>query len=323
MTTSRFGQSFFKRSLAVLSTPFMVSLCVLSIVPNMPAIGNLSTKQVRELIRHAAGMELKRGAVRIKRISPIDSSTVETAAQIETAIRLEKNDSGQWRVAEIRSGQGRWEDIGLIAHALNTELDAMACDNPELALAPSDPSVKRARCLVANLAGIQLPSDAVRIRKVSSIDLPLGSKPSALITAIIDADFRLTRVEKGSWRVSGIRTGNREWVNPEAVLRKINAGKAAVVRVEIGAIVRALENFRRDRGFYVVSDSQAVLIDYLSPRYLVRVIRLDPWQNAYRYTGTRDSFTLRSIGPDGKENTDDDIVLTGPLSSAAPVTPNE
>ncbi len=74
-------------------------------------------------------------------------------------------------------------------------------------------------------------------------------------------------------------------------------------------IARALEKFRKERGFYVVSDSEAVAIDHLSPRYLARVIRVDPWHQPYKYLGERDHFVLRSTGPDAKDNTPDDIEL--------------
>jgi hypothetical protein len=63
-------------------------------------------------------------------------------------------------------------------------------------------------------------------------------------------------------------------------------------------------------GFFVISDQYAVLID-LHPRYLSHVIGIDSWQHPYRYQGERDHFTVRSVGPDGKVNTDDDIVVSG------------
>jgi hypothetical protein len=77
-------------------------------------------------------------------------------------------------------------------------------------------------------------------------------------------------------------------------------------------IAKALEKFHRERGFYVISDSQAVAIDHLSPRYLAYVIRLDPWHQPYKYQGERDRFTLSSAGPDGKPDTPDDIQVLSP-----------
>jgi hypothetical protein len=54
--------------------------------------------------------------------------------------------------------------------------------------------------------------------------------------------------------------------------------------------------------------SEGTLVDHLNPRYLARIIRVDPWHQPYLYEGTQTTFTLRSAGADGKENTPDDIV---------------
>jgi hypothetical protein len=72
----------------------------------------------------------------------------------------------------------------------------------------------------------------------------------------------------------------------------------------------ALEAFRRERGFYVVATDSATLMDHLSPRYVKQIIRLDPWHNPYRYTGTTDSYTLASDGADGKPGTADDVTVS-------------
>ncbi|HYY43328.1 MAG TPA: type II secretion system protein GspG, partial [Pyrinomonadaceae bacterium] len=56
--------------------------------------------------------------------------------------------------------------------------------------------------------------------------------------------------------------------------------------------------------------TSAALVDQLNPRYTAAIIRLDPWHRPYEYTGTTDSFTLRSLGPDGKANTADDVTST-------------
>jgi hypothetical protein len=130
-----------------------------------------------------------------------------------------------------------------------------------------------------------------------------------MVVATIEVDFRLSKAGQGRWRVAGLRTGSHEWADPDAILAAVNADKAARARAEMELIAKALEDFRRERGFYVESKSEAVLIDHLNPHYLARVIRVDPWQRPYRYEATRDHFTLRSTGPDGKENTGDDIVL--------------
>ena len=297
----------------------MIALSCLAVTSTL-AKSDLSSKQAEKLIANMAGLKLKKSAVHIKTIRPVDASTFEANAEIATAFRLEQNGPGQWRVAEFRTGQDQWQDIELISHALKIVAGANSCDVPEPRAggnAIAEPGPMRARCLLADLLAVQLPTDAVRIKAVSSMTLPFSSKASAMVEALVAADFRFQKGSDGSWRVAAVKTGKRDWVDPEIILSAVNREKAAGARTELESIAKALEDFRGQRGFYVESKSEAVLIDFLSPRYLSRVIRLDPWRRPYLYEGTRDHFTLSSSGPDGKANTSDDIVLNGPIRSAA------
>ena len=165
-------------------------------------------------------------------------------------------------------------------------------------------SAKEARRLIAHLAGINLPSDAVRVKDVSS----LGN--SATVTAQVETAFRFEKDSNGKWRVAEIRTGDRRWEDVETLTRALNAEKTSRARAELEAIATALESFRRERGGFPESKTQAALIDNLNPRYLKRVVRIDPWHQPYEYEGTRTSFVLRSAGPDEKANTADDVTVS-------------
>ena len=171
--------------------------------------------------------------------------------------------------------------------------------------AAGDLTPKEARKLIARLAGIQLPSDAVRVKEIT----PFGN--SAVVVAQVETAFRLVN-ENDKWRVAEIRTGDRRWEDVDALVRALNVEKALRVRAELETIATALESFKRERGFYIESTSEGKLIDLLSPHYLPRVIRIDPWHQPYEYEGTRTSYVLRSNGPDGKANTADDIVVAAP-----------
>jgi hypothetical protein len=170
--------------------------------------------------------------------------------------------------------------------------------------AAGDLSAKEARRLIATMAGIQLPSDAVRVKDVSS----LGN--SATVTAQVETAFRFEKDGKGKWRIAEVRTGDRRWEDVELLVKALNVEKTARARAELESIATALESFRRERGAYLESKSEATLIDNLNPRYLARVIRIDPWHQPYEYEGSRSAFVLRSAGPDGKANTSDDITLS-------------
>lgn len=170
--------------------------------------------------------------------------------------------------------------------------------------AAGDLSPKEARRLIARMAGIDLPSDAVRIKEVSS----MGN--SATVVAQVETAFRFSKGGDGKWQVSEIRTGDRRWEDVDMLVNALNAEKRSRARAELESIATALESYRREHGAYLESRTEAALIDSLNPRYLARVIRIDPWHQPYEYEGSRGAFVLRSNGPDGKSNTPDDVTIT-------------
>jgi hypothetical protein len=279
------------------------------------ARADLNLKQARKLITQMAGFKLTNGSVRVKTITPVSASTTEVRAEVRTVFKFEKDKQGSWRVAEIRTGQDRWEQIDLIASSLKTDIATNVCTAPDPPFKASsliDPSVKRARCLLGSLLGIEVPSDALRIQEVAPLAIPLAPQPSATVIAWVKVDALLENGTTG-WHVSALRTGNHDWVSLAPIVAAVNGVKQVKARAELETIAKALEKFRDARGFYVISDKHGVVIDHLNPRYLAQVIRVDPWQQPYKYQGESDHFTLRSLGPDGKENTSDDIEVASRL----------
>jgi hypothetical protein len=292
------------------TSSFMLACGVLAFTA-IDARADLSQSQARKALTRIPGFELKSSAVRVKSVSSSSKSAGEVSAEVKTIFKFATDKQGKWRVAEVRTGQERWEDVDLIATALKAQAPNTECNAPDPIVrgrVADDPSVKRARCLIAGLLGVELPSDAVRIQEVDPMPIPLASQPSAIVVAWVRVDARLIS-DKSGWRVSELRTGNRDWVAFDPIAAAINDEKQKQARAELELIAKALEKFRRERGSYVVSDKQAVAIDHLSPRYLAQVIRLDPWHQPYKYQGERDRFTLRSTGPDRKDNTADDISI--------------
>src|SRR6185503_18461791 len=87
-----------------------VFVAVSGLIVSTRAAGDLSTKEARRLIARMAGIQLPSDAVRIKDVSSLGSSATVTA-QVETAFKFEKGSDGKWRVAEIRTGDRRWENV--------------------------------------------------------------------------------------------------------------------------------------------------------------------------------------------------------------------
>ena len=286
---------------------------VLVIVTPIHARADLSKNQARKLIQTMAGWSLPGSAVRVESVSSSSTESAEVSAEIQTVFRLTLNE-GRWRLSEIRTGPDHWERLEVLARAAKVELPSGECDAPPQfarSRSSSELTTKRARCLVASLFGVELPSDDVRIRNISPFGLSIGSESSALVTALVQADFRFAR-DAGGWRVVEVKSGNRDWVSVAELPAAVDQIKRSAAADELSTIAKALSEFRQDRGHFVVSDKESVLIDHLSPRYLTRVIRVDPWHRPYHYDGQQDRYSLRSLGPDGKPNTPDDIVVSGP-----------
>ena len=287
-------------------------LLVLLLAPAI-ARADLSSSQAKKLITKTAGMSLPSGSVRVQKPVMIEPDYAEAIAEIDLVFRLNRDSSGTWRVAEVRVGQDRWEYLQLIARAAGRELAPSHCEKRNQFQQPvaSDLSVRQARCLIAALFEIQLPSDWVRIKSISGLGIPLASEPSATVVSLVRFGVRF-RKDRSGWYTTSFKTGMHDWIRVEDIERSLAALKAEQARDEMRTMASALAKFREDRGTFVVSDKHPVLIDYLSPRYLGRVIRLDPWGNSYQYAGETDHFTLRSAGPDRKMGTGDDVVFSGP-----------
>lgn len=290
---------------------FLISLAALCLIlaTVQTARAQLNSSRARGALRRLAGIELTNGAVRVKTITDASKTTANVTAELRTVFRFEQDVAGHWRVAEVRVAPDRWEDVALLGSALSAQLPVDECSTPGSQLgrnAPIEPTPKRVRCLLGSLLGISVPSDAVRIQEIAPSPVPLASRESATVVAWIGVEARAVNEAKG-WRISEIRTGSRDWVNLDQLVVAVNQQKQNRARADMQRIADALERYRADKGAYIVSDSHAVLIDHLSPAYIREVIRLDPWRQPYKYVGQRDTFTLVSPGPDGKDGTADDI----------------
>jgi hypothetical protein len=274
---------------------------------------NLSEKDARKAIQTMFGASLPGSAVRVEQVRTGAEGVAEVTAELQAVLRARQAD-GHWRLREIRTGQDMWEQLETISRALNVTLPSGGCDDPSLFVRNAGANaltVKRSRCLVAELLGVTLPSDQVRIKSTSALNMPFGSESSALITASVQIELRLTRDNRG-WRVSEWKSGTRDWARIDTLTSALNETKRVEATGDLTTIANALIEYRRERGAFVVSDKESVLIDHLNPRYLTRVIRVDPWHRPYQYEGAQDRFSLRSVGPDGKSGTADDIVVSGP-----------
>jgi hypothetical protein len=144
------------------------------------------------------------------------------------------------------------------------------------------------------------------VQKPAAALSAMGS--SALVEVEIDSTYDLVR-ERGKWRVTAARVGAETLREFEALGRALDDAKVERANSDLQTLASALEAHHRERGSYVVADTSAALVDHLNPRFTPLYVRFDPWHRPYEYEGTPRGFTLRSLGPDGKPNTTDDVTI--------------
>ncbi|HEX7315830.1 MAG TPA: type II secretion system protein GspG [Pyrinomonadaceae bacterium] len=299
----------------------------------------LKDKDARRALAEAPGFALRTGAVKVKEVSPVGASPVKVSAGVTVAFRLLRVEDERvpqtggvfkvkrWRAVEFRTGDRAWEEFDLVADAfgrerveaarraleeLATEFEARqaaaprveAVVVPPLAAEGGGKDKKKAKQLEEpeKKAPEPLTRGPLTIKQLSL----MGS--SAVAEVEVAADFIMSKDARGRWRVAGVEVGGESVAGLDTLWPAANMRKAARVGEDFVTLADALEAFRRERGFYVVAEDSVVLQDHLSPRYAKRIVRLDPWHNPYRYTGTQVSFTISSDGPDGKRGTADDII---------------
>lgn len=100
-------------AIAVLGLSFLFVATIL-------AAEKIGVREVRALLQHLGGAELKPEQVQIRKISSGLAGDVIVEAQIETAWRLVR-EKGDWRVAEVRLGDRHWESLELVEEAVRRE----------------------------------------------------------------------------------------------------------------------------------------------------------------------------------------------------------
>ena len=81
--------------------------------------------EARKLIAAASVLELNKEAVTIREISP-PGAVATVLAGVKLGFRFATDGAGAWRVAEVRTGDRRWEPFDLLAGALGGEATAAA-----------------------------------------------------------------------------------------------------------------------------------------------------------------------------------------------------
>lgn len=111
------------------------------------------------------------------------------------------------------------------------------------------------------------------------------------------------------WVLEEVRLGDRRWERVDRIIAVLNGRRADAARSDLQAISEGLDLYLQEHGSVPQLQDFRNLMDLLAPRYAPSVIRIDPWWNDYYYRPIDlQAYELRSLGPDGVLNTEDDVI---------------
>ncbi|MBI4455751.1 MAG: type II secretion system protein GspG [Acidobacteria bacterium] len=122
----------------------------------------------------------------------------------------------------------------------------------------------------------------------------------------VTTGFRFQR-ENNRWVLKEVRLGELGWESVQDLKEALDNIRARHTRQDMQSILDAIEKYNVQEGVPPSASDFVDLIDKLSPKYLNRVIRVDGWHHEYRMRISNGKPTIISNGPDGKEDTPDDI----------------
>ncbi len=163
---------------------------------------------------------------------------------------------------------------------------------------------REAREAIAALTGAKYPTNLIHIRSVSPGIVPT----EAIVEAQLDATFHFTKVN-GRWVPKEVRIGDQQWESLDELKQALDQSRRTRTDAALRELAEGLERYRAKRGGYVVAGDIVGLTDALMPEFVTRLVRRDGWNRELQYQGTAERFRLASLGPDGKPNTTDDIIV--------------
>jgi hypothetical protein len=119
--------------------------------------------------------------------------------------------------------------------------------------------------------------------------------------------------ENGKWVIEEFRIGDRRWEKAEHLLALIDEKRTATTLQQINSITVGIERYENlNRQIPQVSDFEE-LAAILFPRFQSRFTPTDGWNHPfwYRPKGAQE-YELRSLGPDGRFGTSDDLIANFP-----------
>jgi len=160
---------------------------------------------------------------------------------------------------------------------------------------------------IAELGSSTLVPSAVSIRRVVN-----QSGNRAIAEANVDLAVQLERDAQGSpWHIASVRLGDGNWVPIAEFNAVMSEAQKRQTTSALAKLTTGVAAYRqRNGGSPPPATDIKGITDILHPQYMNDLVLDDAWGHPIEVEVSGNTIRFRSLGPDGKKGTDDDIVST-------------
>ncbi len=158
---------------------------------------------------------------------------------------------------------------------------------------------------VAEFGTSTLIPEAVNVRRIVS-----QSGNRAIAETTVELAFQFERDTATSpWHISAVRLGDQNWVTFSELVGALNETRQKATIAALRKLDAGVTAYRQQNGNAPGASTVVTLGDVLHPQYMSDLVLSDGWGRPIEIESTTPSFRFRSLGPDGRRGTADDVVF--------------
>ena len=165
-------------------------------------------------------------------------------------------------------------------------------------------SHKEIRQQIASLGSSTLVPNSVSVRRVVSQS---GNRAIAETTVELAVQFERDSAVS-PWHITSVRLGDQNWVSVAELVTALNEAKKRETAASLGKLVAGVGAYRQGTGAIPAARDIKGLSDVLHPLYMKDLVIEDSWGRPIELETSGTDLKFRSLGPDGRRGTADDIL---------------
>jgi hypothetical protein len=157
---------------------------------------------------------------------------------------------------------------------------------------------------ISELGSSTLVPGSVSVRRV--VD---QSANRAIAETTVDLAVQFERDTAGSpWHIASVRLGDQNWVSVNELVAALNDARKRETSASIDKLGAGVAAYRQRNGTLPPAGDIKALTDVLHPQYMKDLVIDDGWGHPMDVEVSGTDLRFRSLGPDGRRGTSDDIV---------------